>query len=276
MRANRSNVDHKDGAPTVTAALNLRRVGRGILWLLLAGIIALAAVMVLIPRLMGWVPLTILTGSMEPTIPTGSQVVVETIEGDDDAALLAIGDVITFMPRPDDPTLVTHRIVGRTQSSDGAVSFTTQGDANNAADPWTLTATQIRGVVEYHVPYAGYLANALSGHQKSTGVTVAAVALFAYGAVQLVGALRARRTSVAAAAAASRTDPITAMAAHGRGHADADAVDAADVADTDTADTHPDAADAAVVPAPHASRPRHRGGSGPAHSRRRDLAGARA
>ncbi|KAE8764180.1 signal peptidase I [Georgenia thermotolerans] len=178
-----------------------RRAGNVVLWLVLAAVAALAAVMVLIPRVMGWVPLTILTGSMDPTIPAGSQVVVATVDGEADAARLNIGDVITFMPYPDDPTLVTHRVVARTLSTDGTISFTTQGDANNAPDEWTLTATQIRGVVEYHVPYAGYLATALDGSQKQTGVAVVAAALLAYAAVQLLGALRHHRRPAPAAAA---------------------------------------------------------------------------
>ncbi|MFH5824818.1 signal peptidase I [Georgenia sp. AZ-5] len=170
-----------------------RRLGNAVLWLVLAGVLLLAVALIAVPRLTGWVPLTVLTGSMEPTVPTGSQVVVETVDGEADAARLVVGDVITFMPYPDDPTLVTHRIVTKSQGADGSVWFTTQGDANDAVDAWTLTATQIRGVMRYHVPYAGYAATALTGSQKDVGVTVAAAALFAYAAVQLGGALRARR-----------------------------------------------------------------------------------
>jgi signal peptidase I len=198
-----------------------RRAGNVVLWLLLAAVATLAVLMVLIPRLTGWVPLTILTGSMEPTIPTGSQVVVRTIDGEADAANLDIGDVVTFMPYPQDPTLVTHRIVSRTLSPGGDVSFGTQGDANDAVDSWTLTATQLRGVVQYHVPYAGYLATALDGNQKQTGVGAVAAALLAYAVVQLAGAVRERRRSVTAATvpvstgdAAAVVDP--AVLAHGR------------------------------------------------------------
>ncbi|WP_052436818.1 signal peptidase I [Georgenia sp. SUBG003] len=171
----------------------VRRVGNAALWLVLAVLAALALAIIVIPRAMGWVPLTVLTGSMEPTIPTGSQVVVEPLEGERDAAQLRIGDVVTFMPYPDDPTLVTHRIVSRSIGTDGSVSFTTQGDANDAADPWQITATQLRGEVRYHVPYAGYLANALDGTQKSTGIVAVAVLLFGYAALQLVGAARDAR-----------------------------------------------------------------------------------
>ncbi|WP_185972588.1 signal peptidase I [Georgenia yuyongxinii] len=185
-----------------------RRAGTVLLWLVLAVVVVLASLMVLVPRVTGWVPLTILTGSMEPTIPTGSQVVVQTIDGEADASKLNVGDVVTFMPYPDDPKLVTHRIVSRTLSSDGGISFETQGDANNAADSWTLTATQLRGVVQYHVPYAGYLATALDGNQKQTGVGVAAAALLAYAVAQFLGALRERRTFAPAIAADS--EPFTA------------------------------------------------------------------
>jgi signal peptidase I len=130
---------------------------------------------------------------METTIPTGSQVVVEPLEGDEDAARLQIGDVITFMPYPDDTTLVTHRIVSRSVATDGSVSFTTQGDANDSPDPWEITATQLRGEVRYHVPYAGYVATALDGNQKSAGIVAVAVVLFGYAALQLVGAARDAR-----------------------------------------------------------------------------------
>jgi signal peptidase len=176
-------------------AITLRRARNALLWLILGLLTALALAIVVVPRVMGWVPLTILTGSMEPTIPTGSQVVVEPVEGDEDAQQLQIGDVVTFMPYPDDHTLVTHRIVSRSVGTDGSVSFTTQGDANGAADPWELTATQLRGEVRYHVPYAGFVATLLDGNQKSTGIIAVAVILFGYAALQLATAARDARRS---------------------------------------------------------------------------------
>ena len=157
-------------------------------WLALAVVTALALAMVVVPHLTGWVPLTILSGSMEPTIPTGSQVVVEPVRGEAATAALALGDVVTVMPYPDDPTLVTHRVVARAVAGDGTVVLTTRGDANDAADPWPLTATQVRGVVRYRIPYAGYLATALDGDQKRTGTTALAVALLGYAGIQLVRA----------------------------------------------------------------------------------------
>lgn len=170
----------------------MKTMGRLLRWLLVAAAAGLLLALVVVPKVAGWVPLTILTGSMEPTIPTGSQIVVEPLEGEADAAGLQIGDVVTFMPFPEDATLVTHRIVSRGTSTDGTVSFTTQGDANDAADPWTLTATQLRGHVRYHVPYAGYIATALDPGQKQLGIKLAAAGLVGYAAFEVGRAVRDR------------------------------------------------------------------------------------
>ncbi|PYG00985.1 signal peptidase I [Georgenia satyanarayanai] len=157
---------------------------------LLVALLALLGALILVPRLLGWAPLTVLSGSMEPTIPTGSQVVISPVA---DVESLEVGDVVTVMPYPDDPTLVTHRIVARAETPAGP-TFTTQGDANDVVDPWEVTETQLRGEVRYWVPAAGYLATALSAHTKAIGTAVIAAALFAYAALQVVRAGRERRT----------------------------------------------------------------------------------
>lgn len=171
------------------------RYGARILaWGLLALGVALFAALVVVPKANGWVPLTVLSGSMEPTYPVGSQVVVERVEGDE-VADLRVGDVITFLPRPESATAVTHRIVKKSYRQDGAAVFTTRGDANNADDTWELTEQQIRGKVRYHVPYAGYLATALTQEKKDLGVIALAVALFGYAGWQFVrGAVGSRRS----------------------------------------------------------------------------------
>lgn len=167
----------------------LARVLPGVL---LIAMIALLGVLVVVPRLLGWAPLTVLSGSMEPTVPTGSQVVIAPADVD----TLEVGDVVTVMPYPDDATLVTHRIVERTEGPDGP-SFTTQGDANDVVDPWQVTETQIRGEVQYWIPWAGYVATALSGHTKALGTVVIAVSLLGYAGLQAVRALRERRAELA-------------------------------------------------------------------------------
>ncbi|MFI7494743.1 signal peptidase I [Kocuria sp. M4R2S49] len=170
----------------------LRTALHPLLAALLAAVAALLLAVVVVPLALGWVPLTVLSGSMEPTVPTGSQVVVAPLEGEDDAAGLSTGDVVTFMPRPDDPTLVTHRIVGVAVDGEGRRSFTTRGDANAVPDAEPVTADQLRGLVRYHVPWAGYAATLLDAEQKRGGVVLVAASLFCYALWQLVGAVRDR------------------------------------------------------------------------------------
>ncbi|GGG65425.1 hypothetical protein GCM10011374_31580 [Kocuria dechangensis] len=186
------------GGAAVTAAA--RRAGHGLLVALLAVVSAVLLAVVIVPLVLGWVPLTVLSGSMEPAVPTGSQVVVEPLEGEEDAARLGVGDVVTFMPRPDDATLVTHRIVQVAHDGEGRLSFTTRGDANAAPDEEVLTATQLRGVVRYHVPWAGYAANLLDAGQKRGGIVLAAGALTGYALWQVLGGLRDRRRGTGAEA----------------------------------------------------------------------------
>ncbi|WP_109472393.1 signal peptidase I [Ornithinimicrobium cavernae] len=171
---------------------HLRRLSAVVAWVALVGVAGLLVVMVLVPRLTGWVPLTVLTGSMEPAIPAGSMVVVERIDGEADLDRIQIGDVITFLPRTDDPHLVTHRVVGEGGRSDGSTVFTTRGDANGADDREPVGATQIRGRVRYHVPGVGHVSQLLNVEQKRLGVIVVAGVLFLYAGGQVVRAVRRR------------------------------------------------------------------------------------
>ncbi|WP_286955889.1 signal peptidase I [Brevibacterium sp. UBA7493] len=160
-----------------------------LLWSVAAALALLLLAMVVVPRLMGWVPLTVLTGSMEPAIPPGSQVYVKPVDG---AAEVSVGDVITFMPNPDDDTLVTHRVTGIGVNGAGEKSFTTQGDANNAPDPEAVLPKQIRGVVVYHLPYVGHIALGIDGPAKIAAITVIGLALIGYAIWQLLLAGRDR------------------------------------------------------------------------------------
>lgn len=169
-------------------------------------VLAAVLVLVVVPRLLGWVPLTILSGSMEPTIPVGSQVVVQPVEGEDEVARLQVGDVVSFLPRPDDSTIVTHRVVSKSVGSTGT-SVLTQGDANEVPDEVELTAQQIRGVVRYHVPYAGYVAQVLDGREKQVGTLVLAGGLLLYAAGQVALSVRDRRRAPEEQSVASEDDP---------------------------------------------------------------------
>lgn len=95
----------------------------------------------------------ILTGSMEPTIPTGSNVLVHEV----DPATLKEGDVITFTSR--DASIYgsanTHRIIGITEEN-GQKKFITKGDANSRADAITVAMEDVKGKVVFHVNSAAF------------------------------------------------------------------------------------------------------------------------
>ena len=162
-------------------------------WALLAAVAAVAAALVVVPKLSGSVPLTVLTGSMSPTYEPGSVVVVRPTPVEE----LRLGDAITYQPRPDDPTLVTHRIVGVTVAGGRERSFVTQGDANGAADAEPVIEDQVKGRVWYSVPYVGHAFAWLTGTRREVVTAIVAGALLAYGAFTLLSGLWDRRRTKA-------------------------------------------------------------------------------
>jgi signal peptidase len=163
----------------------IRRAGE---WVLLVVVVGAALAAVAVPRLAGATPYAVLTGSMQPTMPAGTLVVVRDV----DAADIRTGDVITFNPRPNDPAVVTHRVVGVGFDGDGRPAFRTRGDANDAADPWTVREQQVVGERWYFVPFLGYVTDALTGRQRAAATLVVAGGLLLYALWMFAGALRDR------------------------------------------------------------------------------------
>ena len=129
---------------------------------------------------------------MEPAYPVGSQVIVKPLEGEARKQVHA-GQVITFMPNPGDPTLVTHRVVGVQANSDGSVSYTTRGDANGADDPDPVYDYQVRATAVYHVPYMGYVAGWISPQIRQYLVYGLVALLLGYAGYQVFKAVSERR-----------------------------------------------------------------------------------
>lgn len=163
----------------------LRAAVSVLLTVVMTAALALAAALVVVPKALGAVPLTVLTGSMRPALSPGDVVVVRPVEATD----VRVGDVITFQPRSGDPALVTHRVVGLQWGAGDAPTFVTRGDANDAADD-PVVADQVKGRVAYSVPWVGHLTNASWG---TTAVTVAGAALLVYAVGALVLPARRRR-----------------------------------------------------------------------------------
>lgn len=171
--------------------------GKFLFWLTMMVVAASVTAGSLYPAVRGWVPLTVLTGSMDgsraDSFAPGDLVVVKPLF-DEERETPQIGDVVSFHPRPNDATgLTTHRIVDRIEASDGSISFVTQGDANGAPDA-PIMAKQVAGVVQYSVPKLGFAANAIPGEAKPVIVYTAASLLIGAGAVMGIRAALPART----------------------------------------------------------------------------------
>ncbi|GAA2015825.1 signal peptidase I [Microbacterium ulmi] len=153
------------------------------------GLVLLIAVLtIIVPKVVGGVPLTVLSPSMQPTLPVGTLLIVRPVTPEE----LRIGDVVSFQPYPLDPTLVTHRVVGITQHQDGTFVFTTQGDANATVDD-PVYGKQVRAVLMYSIPLLGWVSNWVNVQHKHWIVPTAAGALFAYGGYTIVSAAVAKK-----------------------------------------------------------------------------------
>jgi len=99
--------------------------------------------------LLGWQLQAVLSGSMSPTYPVGSLLVVGQIDASDVRA----GMPIVFEDPLEPGRIVTHRVVAPVP--DDASAFHTRGDANAAADPAAVPARLVRGRVLWSVSGLG-------------------------------------------------------------------------------------------------------------------------
>jgi len=94
--------------------------------------------------------LVVKSGSMEPTIKTGSMVIDKSKED------YQIEDIVTFKDREKPSETTTHRIINK-ETQGNIELFTTQGDANGSPDSIKVNRNQIIGKVIFKIPYFGYV-----------------------------------------------------------------------------------------------------------------------
>jgi signal peptidase I len=128
---------------------------------------ALSLAVALLFAVTGVTPLVFQSGSMSPTIPTGSLALARTV----DTADLAVGDVVSV--RDVAGTRVTHRVAAI--AGDG--TLTLKGDANLSADAETYPVDSVDRVF-VSVPHVGSALSVLTGptgRGLATGLGVAVV-----------------------------------------------------------------------------------------------------
>ncbi|MEI6144139.1 MAG: signal peptidase I [Candidatus Berkelbacteria bacterium] len=96
--------------------------------------------------------LAVTSGSMEPTIHTGSLAIIKS------ASEYKVGDIITFKKADStsDKETTTHRIFS-TSNVGGVEYIETKGDANKTPDMSKITKNQIVGKYRFSVALLGYL-----------------------------------------------------------------------------------------------------------------------
>ncbi|MBQ7625125.1 MAG: signal peptidase I [Clostridia bacterium] len=106
------------------------------------------------PSIMGFSIFRVLSGSMEPTIPVNSMIMVKKV----DPEAVKVGDVITFYST--DPSLNgainTHRVIEITEES-GELAFVTQGDANVVKDDYLTLSRNLIGKVIFKSRAIGFI-----------------------------------------------------------------------------------------------------------------------
>jgi signal peptidase len=119
---------------------------------LLSGAAVAFAVAYAVVTVVGYKPVAVYSGSMQPTIPVGGLALDRAIP----AREVRLGDVITFSDPYVKGRLVTHRVIDILQTPHG-LAYRTKGDANPRRDPWTIRLAGHVGRVSFSVPVAGYV-----------------------------------------------------------------------------------------------------------------------
>jgi len=143
-----------------------------------------AAAFLVVPQVLGWKLVTVVSGSMTPTYPVDSALVVKPV----DPADVHTGDVIVFVAEDDRP-MVAHRVVA-VDTTAGRTAFITKGDANEEPDQTPVLATDVRGRVVAGVPYLGVFVRAV--HHPLGFAVLLVVPALALIAQEIVSARRGR------------------------------------------------------------------------------------
>lgn len=145
---------HEPDAAPAAGSSGLSLAGKILGWIAVTvvGLIVLGLLAVTIgPRFLPYQALIVRSGSMAPTIPTGSIVFYKKVK----AADVKVGDIIVFNKPGATNEKVTHRVYQIKTGPTGRY-YITKGDANGTPDDWQVPAVGVGWVSAFHVPTVGY------------------------------------------------------------------------------------------------------------------------
>lgn len=136
-----------------------------------------------LPKVFGYEPYSVVSGSMEPEIPVGSLVYVTEVQPEK----VQEKDIIAFYGGHGQDAMTVHRVVKNEVSEK---MFRTKGDANATEDLSPVSYEQVAGQVVFTVPFLGLAGQAL---MSSGGKTMAAGVLGLALLLHLLAALLERK-----------------------------------------------------------------------------------
>jgi signal peptidase I len=115
----------------------------------LIAVILSLGILLLLPML-GYTPVTIISGSMEPQYPVGSLIIVKEVSPLD----IRNQDVISYKQNNESSTYITHRVIAIDSTKR---EFTTKGDNNVSPDIIPIGFNKLLGKVVLSFPYIGFI-----------------------------------------------------------------------------------------------------------------------
>jgi signal peptidase I len=105
------------------------------------------------PQIFGYQLKSVLSGSMEPGIKTGSIIAIKPTK---EPSNYKEGDVITFKSVDNPNIVITHRVL-EIQTLNSQIHYITKGDNNDTIDNKPIPASNVVGYYEgFTIPYIGY------------------------------------------------------------------------------------------------------------------------
>lgn len=127
---------------------------------------------------------TVLTGSMEPIIPTYSLVLSKKINSDDE---LVPGKIITFHAnRLGEDIVLTHTLAKTEMQDNGRLRYFTQAYAYEGLDDYETYRQDIVGIYVMHVPFLGKIVLFLQSQYAWFIIPIVVVILFLSWIVELL------------------------------------------------------------------------------------------
>lgn len=165
----------------------MNRIATSVLFVLLISV----ALMVFVTKVSGGEPTvfgyqlkTVLSGSMEPDIQTGSVIAVKP---GGDMTRFTENDVITFSE--ENQALITHRVIDVVRSGEHTM-YQTKGDNNNSPDRELVRSENVVATYTgFTIPYLGYLVNFAASKNGALLMLIPGILLLIYSSYTIWTAL---------------------------------------------------------------------------------------